>query len=275
MKKILFLVLAFVLTYALTASTASGLEPVPVPPAIPPSAPGTIIIYGDSFLTQGQAYLSDNLTAPGWNVVIRQQAASAICNWIPTMQQDAVNVPNIRIVVMTFVGSMDPPCTQNRGTQTQVYTEDSTTVANFWKAQGVRVLWVGPPGPPGNPGSVGTDPLVPVYWNVAENLGQGYVDSGVDLETVDHLWPLSLPCEIFDYVAGQCGADGLVQIRYSAYDNHLCPVNPGFNACQVYSSGIVRWGSAIVTGVKVQENGQGAWNPAVLYPIVNLWKGMF
>jgi hypothetical protein len=264
----------------LLAMPAAGLERLPVPPAIPPSAPGSIIVYGDSLLTQGQTYLFDNLSTPGWNVVIRQRPGSAICHWIPTLQQDAATVPDIRIVVVAFVGSMLDPCVQNRGTQVQVYTADATTFASFWQAQGVRVVWVGPPGPPNGPGTTGTHPLVPVFDTIARSHDQGFVDTGTELETtlqafgkvIPQSWPDFMPCLVFDYADGACGSDGLAQVHFSSTDDHLCVVDPGFNACPVYSSGIVRWGSAIVSGVKVQEQGQGAWDPDVLYPIVAFWK---
>jgi hypothetical protein len=233
----------------------------PAPP--PPPAP-TVIVYGDSFLTQAQAYVAAHAAPAGWRVLLRQYPGSALCDWLPgstsgpgpNMGQDLETVPDIRAVVVVFTGNMLSQCVQGRGDQVAVYTADSDIAAAFWKAYGVSVAWVSPPG---QPGTVGPHPLAAVYQAVAAAHGQIYADGGADLidsiSTTDS-WPVDLPCQSFDVAAGACSALGQpVQVRASATDGHLCvdTTYPGLTACPVYSSGVVRWGSAVASAAVAAE----------------------
>ncbi len=227
-------------------------------PVAPPQPPPTVIIYGDSFLTQAQTYVADSLSGYGWNVIIRQYPGTAACDWLSTMTNDVDTIPNIKAVEFVFTGNMSTPCTQGRGTQLAVYTADLTTAIQMWAKSGVHIGLVSPPGPgpvtpdasPAPPGGpAGPHPLAALYSQLAGQFGDVYGDGGQLLhdDSVPELWPLDLPCQSFDVAAGACVA-GLAQVRTSATNGHLCDVVPvGTDPCPVYSSGVVRWGSMVVS----------------------------
>jgi hypothetical protein len=165
------------------------------------------------------------------------------------MRQDAATIPNIKVVVIVFTGNLLTPCAQGRGDQTAVYTADGNIAAAFWQSHGVHVAWVAPPG------AVETtdpQPMASVYQGVAAAYGQGYVDGGANFrDPTTGVWAVTLPCLSFDVSAepapGACGSDGTVQVRFSSSNGHICDVDSGLAPCPVYSSGVVRWGSAVAS----------------------------
>ena len=221
-----------------------------------------MIVYGDSFLTQAQTYVADNLAGQGWKVIIHQYPGTALCDWLPQMTSDLDSVPDIKAVEFVFTGNMLTPCTQGRGSQDEVYTADLTTAIEMWTKGGVHVGLVSPPGPapvpPDGPptppgGPPGPHPLAALYSQIAQQFGQTYGDGGALLHdsSVPELWPLYLPCQPFDVSANAC-VGGQVQVRTSATDGHICDVVTGTDPCPEYSSGVVRWGSVVVEVMKTE-----------------------
>jgi hypothetical protein len=204
-----------------------------------------VIVYGDSFVTQGAAYLASGITTPGWRVLIRQFPGTALCDFLPDMEGSDAGL-NARVVVIAFVGNMITNCTQGRGSQFAVYTADAATTAALWASRGVQVLWASPPGDV-NLNPAPDHPLTAIYQATATAHGQAFVNAGQTLRDVDGSWPPTLPCLTSEISGGQCPAGGRIQVRFSAANGHLCLVDSGLNPCPVYSSGIVRWDGAIVS----------------------------
>jgi len=116
--------------------------------APPPPAP-TVIVYGDSLITQSKADVEAAITRQrgSWRQVYRHYPGTALCDWLDAMRADS-NL-NAKVVVIEFSGNDLTPCMSNApaGTTAWInrYTADATSAANIWKARGVKVLFVGGP----------------------------------------------------------------------------------------------------------------------------------
>jgi hypothetical protein len=205
----------------------------------------TVLLYGDSFVTESAAVLQRGLARRGWQVFVKSFPGTGLCDWLPTMQLDS-RLP-VRLVVIAFSGNvLFTPCTTARSDG-----PDTPIVADFWKQRGARVVWASAPGRAGSTQpSLNTDG----FRSVAARLGQRFVDAGAAVRAADGTYPLTLPCLPSEKAAQGC-RNGMIAVRHSLDDGHLCPaVHKGLEPCPVYSSGIARWAGAILQAVRPLEH---------------------
>jgi hypothetical protein len=139
-----------------------------------------------------------------------------------------------RKVLLQFVGNL-PACINGRDPQT-AYTNDLTTLANFWKSRGVSVVMVISPKTP-------TDSLA---WArlaelaVAADLGLPVDDAGQAV-MLGGAFTSFLPCLPQETVTKGCGTEQANQIRVRDADGvHFGTSNPDGS----YSSGSFRFATA-------------------------------
>ncbi len=245
--------LVLVLTGALLLATTSLASP----------PPKTVLLYGDSLATESAAFLGSRLPDEGWDAELRVFPGASLCGWRKRMPADATEVQP-SLVVVALVGVLTDGCNA-RGTAVgrrclsaggsmeeclarewhQQWTEDATSIARFWSARGIDVLWVS--APPLINRRFAEGPITPIFRRLARRYDQRFVDAAITLRARDGSWPIRLPCLPNESAAEGC-EDGTIQIRRSDDNGHLCPVEPSapIAPCEVYSSGIVRWAGRIV-----------------------------
>ncbi len=224
---------------------------VPLAPASPAK---TVVVYGDSLVTEAYPVVAADLAKTGWQVVIRQFPGSPLCYWQAQMAADKARL-HPALVILAFYGNFgnaqaSQVCTQGRGDLVSVYTQDAAQAAATWT--GTATLWVSPPAAVG---ATGENPVTPIFRNQAASAGESFVDAGATLRAADGSWPRSLPCLPSETPARGCGTDGQILVRTPAPDTvHMCPdiYNPFVvGACpSPYASGIQRWVGAITAGAQ-------------------------
>jgi len=167
----------------------------------PPPPPPLVVVYGDSILSESQAYLSDALASTGWQVQIHAFPGTGLCDWMQTMATEDTS-SRIKLVIVMHTGnwgSTVPWCTDSDWTARQTGAAD--WIGQLWHDRGVPVLWAAPFNVIGG---VGDHPMTAIYSQVAATYGQHFVDSGASLRDVDGSWPYTLPCLPAEYSRPEC-----------------------------------------------------------------------
>src|SRR5581483_10805989 len=82
---------------------------------LPPPPPPLVVVYGDSILSESQAYLSDALASTGWQVQIHAFPGTGLCDWMQTMATEDTS-SRIKLVIVMHTGnwgSTVPWCTDS------------------------------------------------------------------------------------------------------------------------------------------------------------------
>jgi hypothetical protein len=209
----------------LTVVVVSGC--LPSAPAPPPPAPQAVqwLVYGDSLSEEAAPYLSHY-----GSVGQRYFGGTAPCDWTGHLNNDATSwTPTA--VLLQFSGNLFTPCTQGRD-PTASYTQDLTTLANFWKTRGKPVtIVISPPKPDDSEAWARNAEL-----GVAAKLGlstnradQAVLNSGS--------FTYSLPC--LTPTEDGCGAEQPGMERVRDPDG----IHFGLSAPNGYSSGAYRYAS--------------------------------
>lgn len=207
----------------------------------PPKETRLALVYGDSLLRQGLAYLDETFIEPGWRVEAEAFPGLALCDMVHWFAEDAPRKPDLVVISTSGNLGLGGGCAPKSANQFDLYTRDSRDVAAFWQAAGAQVLWVDPPHD--HPGD---HPIVPILQATAAEFGQHFAYTTLDLRALDGSWPLRVPCTEREKAEAHCDPDGLVQLHQSSQNAHLCPVEyEGLDSCPVYSGGLARWIDAI------------------------------
>ncbi len=226
--------------------------------------PPTILVYGDSVMSEARTYVHDELTEGSLDVTMRAFPGASLCDWAAQMPADAEQV-DPDVVVIALSGVILSPCNQyDSGAGARCVAEgggydecilaewkghwrrDAEHIADLWEQRGVDVLWVSALP---DPGATDPAPITGVFRKVAARHGQGFVDVARALRDRDGSWPTTLPCRRAETSVDGC-TDGRIQVRRSPTNGHLCPIEPEeIGPCPVYSAGIARWGDRLVEAV--------------------------
>ncbi len=83
-RSLLILIASFAV---LGVACTPAAPPDPPPPTVThASADPTVIVYGDSVLSEESAYVSATAALPGWSVVIRDFPGTALCDWFSNIE---------------------------------------------------------------------------------------------------------------------------------------------------------------------------------------------
>jgi hypothetical protein len=248
---------------AVGAIAAIGAACVPYTP--PPPPPPTVIVYGDSLTSESRTYINDRITAarPGWRVLNRDYPGTALCDWFEEMEADGDE--NAQLVVLQFSGNTNP-CMSNHAPNTPLwltrYTADTDEAVSLWEARGVHVLIVNSPLSANEDVSKLPSVLDAAYQDVADAHPGAATFSSAPGEAVSEADPdipgqrfymFEMPCIPEDIgPATGCGelTPDFAAVRDSVTDplpgpgGHFCR-HSGVWPCDVYSSGVTRYGGAI------------------------------
>jgi hypothetical protein len=234
--------------------------PATTRPRIP--ATSTVIVYGDSLLTQVRLEVGSRISfeRPGVRVIFRDGPGTALCDWLPAMNADGGL--GARLVVIEFSGNaFQKPGSCMLGyantelQKEQKYAHDADVASWLWVSRGAQVVFVGTPEWVTTPPTAGPHPLDAVYRAVARRWashGVMFTDR-TELAVAQRLggrsgkwvFPFTLPCLASEEGRPDC-QNGRIQVRAPDH-SHFCPVDPGDNPCGVYSSGVVRFGDALAS----------------------------
>jgi hypothetical protein len=237
------------------------------------TAVGVVNFYGDSLMGQMRNELQFQLGLDGINSNIHYFGGTALCDWIPTIQNQVDSVKPT-LVVIEFSGNALTPCMAGDNTEATLvakYRSDLTYVADWLHVKKVPLMVVA--GPPGI-GPTGQPVVIPTTWAVGQ-IPQGYAPKEAALNEMyqttvgeyqrqgwyigfiaadqavsspDGNWTYVLPCLSFETASMGCDAKGLIVVRAPDYA-HFCPipiVAPGGPPeCGIWDAGAWRYASAI------------------------------
>jgi hypothetical protein len=247
-------------------------EPVvasePSPPVV---ARPVVVLYGDSLAWEAREQFAAAFAGrPDVRVETRTFGGTATCDWIADMRADA-DAMRPGAVVVEFSGNAFTPCMEDAAGQPLSgdaflvrYRADAETVMQIFEPIGTRVYFAGSPLPGAAlvPASNGAR-LNALYAEVAAThpAAAEFVDAGAAV--LDHgRWTNALPCLPTEPCEGGTAADGRpVNVVRSPDTVHFCPVSGAARAgvtgaCPVWSSGAMRYGTAMATPV-VEAIGRG------------------
>lgn len=227
--------------------------------------PPTVIVYGDSFSSEASGQLDSQLQTafPGWRVIVRSQGGAALCDFKPSMQDDA----NLEadLVIIQFSGNFLTPCITKPGFGN--YFWDAAWAINLWHERNTPVLFVGGLSRVGQPAGIGTTGETFKWWAERTSAwGTRFVDASTFL-VEDGIYKQTLPCYASEEES--CTADNdRINVR-NTDGGHLCnalgPGGLGNIPCPDYASGAYRFSLAIVRAAAAMI--PGAIIPGVPSPV--------
>jgi len=227
----------FALSVVIGAFLLAACDPEPPPPPPPPS--GTVIVYGDSLITEASGELEARFPdfVPNRILVVRAFGGTAQCDFTNSMMGDADSLDVIAVVI-AFSGNNLTPCIQNRPFA-QGYEADAEWAADFWRGRGVPVVFVK------SIGALGTEPdaylIGGMYASVAAAKGETLADMTPSFARGEpSTYSRWMPC-----LEGECF--GTTEVRRA--DGHLCPEPTNGLPCPEYSSGVTRYTEVILRAV--------------------------
>ena len=231
---------AIVVAAALAMAVAAACAP-PVP------VEQRIALFGDSLIDQSASTLLRRAATdlPGHQLDLHYFPGTAQCDWTAAMEDVARQ--GVGTVVLAFAGNMFTACARG-GDAYARYRADAEWAVEFWRARGVRLVFVAAPGMVG--ATADDRPAPRAYLDVAAATGTPVIDLGPRfVDPVSNTYTERLACLPTEGPGQGCSAgtiqvrtgwDGLVQDRI-----HFC-----LRACTVYSSGVVRYATGIVDGLR-------------------------
>jgi hypothetical protein len=211
------------------------------------SRAGLVYVYGDSLMAESQASLQFQLGLDHITSIVNDHGGTALCDWIPTIQ-DEVNFIKPTMVVVEFSGNALTPCMAGVNSEASRLARYRTSVnylATWLHAKEVPLMVVAAP-----PGihKTGAPIVIPATWSVGQ-IPRGYAPNGTALndmywDTVSHYqaqgwevgyiaadkavaapngqWSYVLPCLSFETTAMGRNPQGLIIVRAADY-GHFCP----------------------------------------------------
>ena len=213
-------------------------DPEPEPPPPPPPT-GTVVVYGDSLVTESVAVLYERFPVfvPNTNLVVRPHGGAAQCDFHDQMTADADELDVVAVVIV-FSGNHMTPCIEDRP-YVDAYTADAEWAAALWAERDVPVVFVASLGVLGS--SVGDHPIAAVYASVAAVYGAALADpAALFARGTPSTYASRMPC-----LTGECF--GSIEVRRA--DGHLCHEPTDGLACPDYSSGVTRYVDVMLRSV--------------------------
>jgi len=220
-------------------------------PELPPPGPQRIALYGDSLVSEaGQdfAFLASNL---GASVRVRAYPGTASCDFFSSMAADAQDWQPTA-AVLAFSGDSFTPCMAGDQLGTPQYyakyKNDTQTAISIFRSIGTEVVLVGLPLDASASLSGNASALNRIYQSLAEsNTGVTYDDAG-EAVMANGQFTWTLPCLSGEPCTGPAGTN----VVRAPDGVHFCPDGKttlvgGFEDCDIYSSGALRFASAMLT----------------------------
>lgn len=225
------------------------------------SAPGQVVLYGDSLADESANYFALQLAGR-----IRVRTVTfpgiALCDFYDDIVADALRA-RPKAVVLEFSGNFWTPCMAglSREAAAARYGAQAESLTAFLRSRGITVFWVtAPRGKPAEPGApergdqfgTAVPYTAPIYrdlvdrWRAADE-DVFLVDAGRAVLQPDGGWTDRLPCRPVD--VGCTG--GTVPVR--APDGaHFCPtgLGPHERPCAGWSSGAWRFAEEMSGAVR-------------------------
>jgi hypothetical protein len=252
-----------VVILALVSGACSAPSTQPRRPATSTSGPGvgpvrgqpTVVLFGDSLSAQAAPDFDHLVEAAGAKVTNYVYGGTALCSWIPAIDQVATTGPTA--AVLEFVGTTFSTCMQGCQPETASaiakYCDDMEHALNDFFAVDTHVFVVGTPITYEQWAS--RDP----HWDDLNNAFAAlarqypgrvtYVDAGAAVEGPGHSFTWTLPCLSSEPCTGPV-VNGVRHNVVRAPDGvHFCPATAPQLGCDGYSSGAYRYASAMATPV--------------------------
>ncbi len=223
-------------------------------------------VYGDSILFEARNELKSSLTPQVRpSVTVRAAPSLAPCDWLPILRRDlARSHPNL--VVLETVGVSTTPCMRDAsGAQlregTAEYFRRYSSTVDLFVATAVTahasVVMIAPL-PVGGYASVlqpTITKLATILQAVAKRRGVDYTTTPSDSVTSAGAFTWRLPCRPNETTTQGC-RNGNITVR-EPLGVHFCPTGySGMaeirNGCRIYSSGSLRYATAIATLIEQQ-----------------------
>ena len=223
-------------------------------PASTTAAPGTtaaafpspagdvarVVLVGDSLVEEAADGV--RFFASPTEVVGRYYGGTAPCDWV---EQEVPTDPS-SVVVLSFTGNNLTPCMADgaggflQGDAVLAkYRVDMTALIDRARGAGAWVMLVGQPAqPPSGFLAERVDALNALYRELAQAPYVAFVDAGATVERPDGSYTTALACLAWE---PECSPTGENSVRGAI---HFCP-EVDAAPCPVYSSGALRFGSAI------------------------------
>jgi hypothetical protein len=220
-------------------------------PELPPPGPPRIALYGDSLVSEAGQDFAFLATNSGASARVHTFPGTASCDWFPTMSAEAQDWQPTA-VVLAFSGDAFTPCMGGLQLGTPQYfakyQADTQTAISIFRSVGTKVVLVGLPLDASAGLSQNVSALNQVYQSLANaNVGVTYDDAGqAVMANGQFTW--TLPCLPFEPCTGPAGTN----VVRAPDGVHFCPdgnttLIAGFEYCDVYSSGALRFAAALLT----------------------------
>ena len=219
-------------------------------PSLPPAGPSRIALYGDSLGMEAGPDFSYIARAAGASTLVRTYGGLAVCDWLPTMTDDATSWQPTA-VVLEFSGDAFTPCMSGAAIGTaqyyQEYAADMQLAIDIFRPYGTKVFIAGVPYDASAGENQNVTELDQIYASVAAaNVGVTYVDAGQAV-MADGSFTWDLPCLPDETCTGPSGTN----VIRGPDGVHFCPTGQttieGYLAvCNVYSSGAYRFAAAML-----------------------------
>ncbi len=219
-----------------------------------------IEFYGDSLAYQAAPYLNYFLSHSGKvETKDRTFAATAICNWLPTIgrEADSRNAAGFHpnAIIMIFSGVALYPCMKDAhgfplSGQALInkYESDARIAIMFAARSHVPIYFASTPIFKADADKyVGDTPLGEMFANLAKEIPGGFVrfiDAAQAVEWKGH-YTDTMPCASFEHCTGRW-PDGTPTVVVRNSDGvHFCPVAEIFFDCPTSMPGAMRFAAAI------------------------------
>ena len=218
-----------------------------------------VLAYGDSLLNETRETVSGAFGATSdIEIEITAQPLAALCDMTGWLQRDlAVSRP--ALVVLETRGVDSSVCMRTasgafiaRGSP-EYYAKFESDATRFFRearAAGVPVLVVADP-PEKAPSEIAVQTRLTSILHSLASTSTGSVVSDIARDALGgSTWTKTMPCLAAERARPECEGSGRIVVRGPNGVN-LCPSVPTFGAtCATYSSGAIRYASAVVTAIK-------------------------
>jgi hypothetical protein len=237
---------------AVSTSPASALvNHAPTKELVPPlPGPSRIALYGDSLVSEAAQDFSFLAAESGASVRVRTYPGTAICDYFPSMAADARGWHPTE-AVLAFSGDAFTSCMA--GVQLgsppyyAKYGDDAQAAISIFRSVGTKVVLVGLPRDVSPGLSQNAASLNGIYQSLSDNdTGVTYDDAG-EAVMAHGQFAWTLPCLPGEPCTGPRGTN----VVRSPDGVHFCPNGKttlvgGLEECDVYSSGAIRFASAML-----------------------------
>jgi hypothetical protein len=215
----------------------------------------TVVLFGDSLAVEAAPDLDHLLEAAGAKVMNYVYGGTAICAWIPTINQVTRTRPTV--AVLEFVGTTFSTCMQRyqyeSASALAKYSTDMEHALTAFFAVDTHVFLVG------TPISYRQWARHDPHWDDLNHAFQAlamqhprrvtYVDAGAAVEGPGQAFTWTLPCLPSEPCTGPI-VNGVQDNVVRAPDGiHICSSNASQLGCEGYSSGAYRFASAMAKPV--------------------------